>query len=223
MSATNALTKSVQQTATPKLRTSILRSSRSRLAGKALTLFSRGRIPSRQVDSNHPSGTLAFLGFWDLLPANFPSEMLPQKPGTFQFKLKCLALYQALTKNFAEKIEIPEMLKCHVAPWPLSNALVSCSMLVFATWSLPLLLETILETFQAVSRNAETLALQMNHLREFALETIKKKLKCFGVPARRRNTVVNLQSRVEGCKGSHRKFTHPRFPRFVLISGSGWR
>jgi hypothetical protein len=34
--------------------------------------------------------------------------------------------------------------------------------------------ETPPETFQAVSRNAETLALQMNHLREIALETIKK-------------------------------------------------
>ena len=34
--------------------------------------------------------------------------------------------------------------------------------------------ETIPETFQAVSRNAETLALQMNHLREFDLEMIKK-------------------------------------------------
>ena len=38
----------------------------------------------------------------------------------------------------------------------------------------PLTLETIPETFQAVSRNAETLALQINHLREFDLETIKK-------------------------------------------------
>ena len=42
--------------------------------------------------------------------------------------------------------------------------------LVFA----PLAPETIPETFQPVSRNAETLALQMKDLREFDLETIKK-------------------------------------------------
>jgi hypothetical protein len=42
--------------------------------------------------------------------------------------------------------------------------------------------ETIPETFQAVSRNAETLALQINHLRELDLETIKKSLKQFGAP-----------------------------------------
>src|SRR5207253_9040275 len=46
----------------------------------------------------------------------------------------------------------------------------------------PLTLETIPETFQAVSRNAETLALQMKDLREFSLETIKKiSLKRFSV------------------------------------------
>src|SRR4051812_30554638 len=87
MSAMNALTKSGHQTATPKLRTSIHCSSRRE---KALTIH----------------------GFWDLLLTYPPSEMLTKKGETFQLKVKCSALYQPLTKNFIQKTEIPEMLKC---------------------------------------------------------------------------------------------------------------
>src|SRR5207253_7506955 len=57
----------------------------------------------------------------------------------------------------------------------LAHSLVNC-LLEIGPCSPPLRNdpETIRETFQAVSRNAETLALQMNHLRELDLETIKK-------------------------------------------------
>jgi hypothetical protein len=210
MSATNALTKSVHQTVTPELRTSAVRSTRSRLAGKALTLFARAYVPQSPSHSIFPFsflGILRLLGFWHWVPANSPSEMLAQKLKAFQFKLKCLALYQVLTKNFAETPEIPEiseMLKCHFGPWPSSHRLVSCLAKIWIGFRKLLLArlppetvaETTPETFQAVSRNAETLALQMNHLREFALETIKKYLETirYCIAWLRGTTVLILQS-----------------------------
>jgi predicted RNA binding protein YcfA (HicA-like mRNA interferase family) len=43
------------------------------------------------------------------------------------------------------------------------------------------------------------------------------------VPRKIRQLVSDLEragfARVHGGKGSHRKFTHPKFPGFVLISG----
>jgi ankyrin repeat protein len=189
MSATNALTKSVQQTAIPELRTSILGSSRRK---KALTLFSRVPIPFRQVDSKHALGNFGFpaLGICYLVISHLKCS--PKNLKHFRLNLKCLALYQVITKNLTQKAEMSEMLKCHFRPWPLSNPgslekiCLGFRNLVLA----PVPLETIPETFQAVSRNAETLALQMNHLREFPLETIKKKsLKRFGLVPRRRKTV----------------------------------
>jgi hypothetical protein len=165
MSANNALTQSVHQTAAPELckSTTLGRSRR-----QALTLFSRVRISSRQIDSKQALANLAFLGFWDLLPANFGSEMLPKTLKHFSLKLKCLPLYQLLTKNFTQKAE---MLRCHFDPQVVSHSLLS-----LAWKSILAKPETTPETFQGVSRNAETLALQMNHLREFPLETIKKYL-----------------------------------------------
>jgi hypothetical protein len=120
MSATNALTKSVHQTATPELRTST-NPSRSR---REKPLISFLRVSQTLPNSFSPfsfSGNLAFLVSWDLLPPNFASEMLPKNLKHFRLKLKCLAPYQVLTKNFTRKAEMPEMLKCHFGPWPLTN------------------------------------------------------------------------------------------------------
>jgi hypothetical protein len=83
MSATNALAKSVHRTITPELRTSTSRSS------------------SRREEA-----------LINLLHGNSPFKMPARKPESFHLKLKCLALYQVLTKNFAEIPEISEMLKC---------------------------------------------------------------------------------------------------------------
>jgi hypothetical protein len=128
MSATNALTKSVHQTATPKLRTStILGSSRRE---EALILFPRVHVRQTPLHSIPPFSLsvvwhyLGF-GFWDFLPANFRSEMLPKNLKHFRLKLKSLALYQALTKNLTQKAEMPEMLKWYFEPWPFESFLWS--------------------------------------------------------------------------------------------------
>jgi predicted RNA binding protein YcfA (HicA-like mRNA interferase family) len=43
------------------------------------------------------------------------------------------------------------------------------------------------------------------------------------VPRKLRQLIADLErtgfTRVKGGKGSHRKFVHPRFPGFVLLSG----
>ena len=170
MSATKALTKSVNQTATPELRTStILGSSRRK---EALISLVRVHIPQTSPNTIWPFsflGNLAFLRFWVLILGNFPSEILSKKSETFQFKLKRLPLDQVLTKNFSEKTEMTEMLKSHFGSSPLSNPFGQLFRTIRV--GLPKFIlgkaETIPETFQAVSRNAETLALQINHLREF--------------------------------------------------------
>jgi hypothetical protein len=175
MSATNALTISVHQTATSELRTSTPGRSRRK---EGLISFVRVLQALPNTISPFPfTGNLAFVGSW-LVIANLRSEILPTNLKHFRAKLKCLALYQVLTKNFTRKAEMPEMLKCHFGPRPLSNPLVSWFETIWIGFRnlvvavLPL--ETAPETFQGVSRTAETLAIQMNPLREFSSETIKK-------------------------------------------------
>jgi hypothetical protein len=177
--AMNPLAKSGSQSPTPELRTSTILG-RSRRE-EALTLFSRVHIPQTPLNSISPfsfSSNLTFLEFWDLLPANFRPEMLPKNLKHFRSNLKRSALYQALTKNFTTKAE---MLKCYFGPWACESFLghwclaighLSGALRILVLALLPL--ETIPETFQAVSRNAETLALQMKDLRRFEPETIKK-------------------------------------------------
>jgi hypothetical protein len=117
----NVLAKSRSQPPTPELRTSTF-PGRSRRK-KALTLFSRIQIPQNKRNSMSPFFLLGqFLGFCDLLP---PSEALPINMKHFSSKLKCWALYQALTQNLTQKAEMPEMLKCHFSPVALSNPLAS--------------------------------------------------------------------------------------------------
>src|SRR5207253_2940160 len=71
--------------------------------------------------------------------------------------------------------------------------------------------ETIRETFQAVSRNAETLALQMNHLRELDLETIKKiSLKRFGLSPENA-ILIFAQTALKPTR------THPWRPKRLLL------
>jgi hypothetical protein len=197
----NALVKNGYQPPTPELRTSTSGSSRRK---KALTLFSRVQVPSHQVDSKHALGNLLFLRFCHFLLANFRSEMLPKKPKHFRSKLKCLALYQALTKNFTTKAE---MLKCYFGPWAFESFLgrrcLSIGDLSAALRNLvlaSLTLETIPETFQAVSRNAETLALQMKDLREVDLETIKNfSLKRFSVSSLDGNAIRICKRSILEC------------------------
>ena len=116
----NVLATSRSQPPTPELRTSTVPGSSRRK--EALTLFSRVHIPQPQRNSMSPFFVLGqFLGFCDLLPANFPSELLPKNLKHFSSNLKCLALYQVLTKNFTKKIEMVEMLECHFGLCPLRN------------------------------------------------------------------------------------------------------
>jgi hypothetical protein len=207
----NVLATSRSQPPTPELRTSTVPGSSRRK--EALTLFSRVHIPQPQRNSMSPFFVLGqFLGFCDLLPANFPSELLPKNLKHFSSNLKCLALYQVLTKNFTQKAEMPEMLKWHFGRRLLSYSFVSCFEKTWvAVWNLVLAslrLETLPETFQTVSRNAETLALQLNHLREIFLETIKKfSLKRFAAPSPAEHRVF-FQSNVKHSP------TRPAFPFF---------
>src|SRR5205085_10265667 len=117
--AMNPLAKSGSQSPTPELRTSTILG-RSRRE-EALTLFSRVHILQTPLNSISPfsfSSNLTFLEFWDLLPSNFRSEMLPKNLKHFRSNLKRLPLYQALTKDFTEKAE---MLKCYLGPWALGS------------------------------------------------------------------------------------------------------
>jgi hypothetical protein len=121
MSATNALTKSVHQAATPELCTSTIGSSRRK---KALTLFARVRPPQSPPNRISPFCFLGNLGFPAFGICSLVISHLKCSPKNlkhFRSNLKCLALYQVLTKNFTQKPEMVEMLKCHFPPWPLRN------------------------------------------------------------------------------------------------------
>jgi hypothetical protein len=112
MSATKALTKSVQHTVTPELRTSTTLGRRRRKKVSEFILAS----------SNSPSlGRFATgLGNSGCCPFGISHlKCSPKNLKHFSSKVKCLALYQVLTKNFTQKAEMVEMLKCHFAPWPL--------------------------------------------------------------------------------------------------------
>jgi hypothetical protein len=138
------------------------------------------------------------------------------------WEVKCLAVYQALTKNFTTKAE---MLKCYFGLWAFESFLVRwcfgighLSVAVRNLVLAPFTLETIPETFQAVSRNAETLALQMNHLRKFDVETIKKKsLKRFSVSSRDGNAIRILQSEHSRMHPARRNHQTPSLPLHPLI------
>ena len=134
MSATNALTKSVHQTAMPKLSTSTIPGrSRSRLAGKALTLDPRVHVSQTLPNSLPPFSFSVIwhsLGFGICYLLLSPLKCSPKNLKHFRLKLKCLALYQSLTKNLTQKAEMPEMLKCYFGPWAFRHSLV------IGAWSL---------------------------------------------------------------------------------------
>jgi hypothetical protein len=148
MSATNALTKSVHQTATPKLRTSTILGRSQREEGQLLETH------LRKTETSHPK--LRHLAPLSNSYANFSvRKAIPSKTETGTLRVRASKVSNHYTSLAHSSLYWP----FQIGPGsrPLRND--------------P---ETVPETFQAVSRNAETLALQMNHLREFAPETIKK-------------------------------------------------
>src|SRR4051794_18584199 len=101
MSATNALTKSVNQTATPELRTStILGSSRRE---EALISFLRVHILQTPPNLISPfSFSAGFSDFCICYLVISPLKCSLKNLKHFSLNLKCLALYQVLTKNLSE-------------------------------------------------------------------------------------------------------------------------